>query len=123
MGSSRILIVEDEADLAWVEQFNLEAEGYEVRVAHEAGAAVEALEAFRPDLLLLDVMLPHVNGWSVLRRARALPPDRRPKVILVSAVAGVEEASRVEGAGDAFLPKPFEIEDLLRVVADTLRAA
>lgn len=121
MSRPRILIVEDEADLAWVEQFNLEAEGYEVRVAHEGRTALQALEEFRPDLLLLDVMLPRVDGWSVLRRARALPPDRRPKVVVVSAVAGVEEAARVEGAGDAFLRKPFDIEDLLRVVEGTLQ--
>lgn len=119
----RILIVEDEADLAWVEQFNLEAEGYEVRVVHEGRTALKALEEFRPHLLLLDVMLPQVDGWSVLERARLLPPDRRPRVVVVSAVAGVagvEEAARVERAGDAFLPKPFDIEDLLRVVRNVI---
>ncbi|HXF56267.1 MAG TPA: response regulator [Actinomycetota bacterium] len=117
----RILIVEDEADLAWVEQFNLEAEGYEVRVVHEGRTALRALEEFRPHLLLLDVMLPQVDGWSILQRARALPPDRRPRVAVVSAVAGVEEAARVEGVGDAFIPKPFDIEELVRVVKETLR--
>jgi DNA-binding response OmpR family regulator len=117
----RVLIVEDEADLAWVEQFNLESEGYEVRVALEGLAALDALESFTPDVLVLDVMLPRVNGWDVLARAQELPDDRRPAVILVSAVAGVADQARAEGAGvGTFLAKPFDIEELVRVVDETI---
>jgi DNA-binding response OmpR family regulator len=117
----RVLIVEDEADLAWVEQFNLESEGYEVRVALEGLAALDALESFTPDVLVLDVMLPRVNGWDVLARAQQLPNERRPAVILVSAVAGVADQARAEGAGvGRFLAKPFDIEELVRVVDETI---
>jgi DNA-binding response OmpR family regulator len=117
----RVLIVEDEADLAWVEQFNLESEGYEVRVALEGLAALDALDSFTPDVLVLDVMLPRVNGWDVLARAQELPDDRRPAVILVSAVAGVADQARAEGAGvGTFLAKPFDIEELVRVVDETI---
>jgi DNA-binding response OmpR family regulator len=118
----RVLIVEDEADLAWVEQFNLESEGYEVRVALEGLAALDALESFTPDVLVLDVMLPRVNGWDVLARAQELPNERRPAVILVSAVAGVADQARAaEGAGvGRFLAKPFDIEELVRVVDETI---
>src|SRR5256885_10975903 len=87
MGRARVLIVEDEADLAWVEQFNLEEEGYEVQVAPEGRTAIEQLELFIPHVLVLDVMLPHVDGWGVLAHAQELPAKQRPKVILVSAVA------------------------------------
>ena len=119
----RVLIVEDEADLAWVEQFNLESEGYEVRVALEGLAALDALESFTPDVLVLDVMLPRVNGWDVLARAQELPDDRRPAVILVSAVAGVADQARAEGAGvGRFLAKPFDIDELVRVVDETIAA-
>src|SRR6266700_2030010 len=83
----RVLIVEDEADLAWVEQFNLETEGYEVLVAPEGRSAIEALSSFDPDVLVLDVMLPYVDGWQVLARMREMPSARRPKVIMVSAAA------------------------------------
>ena len=121
MSRGRVLIVEDEADLAWVEQFNLESEGYEVRVALEGLAALDALESFIPDVLVLDVMLPRVNGWDVLARAQELPDDRRPAVILVSAVAGVADQARAEGAGvGTFLAKPFDIEELVRVVDETI---
>lgn len=117
MSRGRVLIVEDEADLAWVEQFNLENEGYEVQVALEGVAAIDALETFTPDILLLDVMLPRVNGWSVLARAQELPHDRRPTVILVSAVAGVADQAKAQGMiVGHFLAKPFDIDELVRVV-------
>jgi DNA-binding response OmpR family regulator len=115
----RVLIVEDEADLAWVEQFNLETEGFEVKVALEGRAAIDALESFAPHIVVLDLMLPQVDGWSVLARAQELPADRRPKVILVSAVAGAGDQARAEHLGvGSFLPKPFDIEELVRLVGE-----
>ncbi len=121
MSRGRILIVEDEADLAWVEQFNLESEGYEVQVALEGLSAIDALETFSPDVLVLDVMLPLVNGWSVLARAQQLPDEQRPSVILVSAVAGVADQARAEGMGvGSFLAKPFDIDELVRLVDQTI---
>jgi DNA-binding response OmpR family regulator len=123
MTRGRVLIVEDEADLAWVEQFNLESEGYEVQVALEGVAAIDALRTFVPDVLVLDVMLPRMNGWSVLARAQELPEERRPAVIVVSAVAGVADRARAEGLGvGCFLAKPFDIDELVRVVDDTIAA-
>jgi DNA-binding response OmpR family regulator len=115
----RVLIVEDEADLAWVEQFNLETEGFEVKVALEGRAAIEALESFAPHIVVLDLMLPQVDGWSVLARAQELPADRRPKVIVVSAVAGAGDQARAELLGvGSFLPKPFDIDELVRLVGE-----
>ena len=124
MGKGRVLIVEDEADLAWVEQFNLETEGYEVQVAPEGVSAIEQLQSFSPDVLVLDVMLPRLDGWSVLERTRELPPDRRPEVILVSAVAGVGDRARGGELGvDRFLAKPFDMDDFLRVVGEAFASA
>src|SRR6266508_3716470 len=115
MTRGRILIVEDEADLAWVEQFNLEGEGYDVRVALEGRAAIAALDSFQPH-----VMLPHVNGWTVLARANELPRGRRPLVIVVSAVAGARDQVRAEDMGvGSFLKKPFDMDDLVRMVRET----
>ena len=120
----RVLIVEDEADLAWVEQFNLESEGYEVQVALEGRSAIEALHSFGPDILVLDVMLPHVDGWEVLAHAQQLPDPDRPKVILVSAVAGISDVAATGELGvGSFLPKPFDMDDLVRMVAEALQAA
>jgi CheY-like chemotaxis protein len=117
----KVLIVEDEADLAWVEQFNLQDEGYDVEVALEGLAAIEALDRFGPELMVLDVMLPHVNGWKVLERANDMPSERRPKVILVSAVAGIRELADAEGIPVVgILSKPFDMDELVRMVGDTM---
>jgi DNA-binding response OmpR family regulator len=121
MTRGRVLVVEDESDLAWLERFNLETEGYHVRVAAEGRAAIEELESFLPDVLVLDVMLPVLDGWSVLARMRELPDDRKPNVILVSALAGVAERARASELGATiFLGKPFEMDDLLRLVAEAV---
>ena len=124
MSKGRILIVEDEADLAWVEQFNLETEGYEVLVAPEGRSAIEALSSFDPDVLVLDVMLPYVDGWQVLARMREMPSARRPKVIMVSAAAGASDQAKAEEYGvGSFLAKPFDMEDLVRAVGEALTPA
>jgi len=124
MAKGRVLIAEDEATLAWVEQFNLEFEGYEVLVAPEGRTAVEALESFAPDVLILDVMLPYVDGWSVLQSVKQMPVERRPKVIMVSAAAGVADRAESERLEvESFLAKPFEIDDLLERVAAAVAAS
>jgi DNA-binding response OmpR family regulator len=121
MTRGRVLIVEDEADLAWVEQFNLESEGYDVHVALEGRAAIAALDTFRPHVMILDLMLPHVSGWSVLSKVNELPSGLRPLVIVVSAVAGARDKVRAEDMGvGSFLPKPFDMDDLVRMVGDSL---
>ena len=124
MTRGRVLIAEDEATLAWVEQFNLESEGYEVRVASEGREAVEQVRAFEPHVLILDVMLPFLDGWSVLENLKDIPADRRPKVILVSAAAGVADRAEAESLSVAsFLAKPFDIDELLNRVAAAYESA
>jgi DNA-binding response OmpR family regulator len=82
------------------------------------------LDSFTPDVLVLDVMLPHVDGWAVLSKAQDLPEERRPKVIVVSAVAGVGDETKARSLGVvSFLAKPFEMDELLRLVEEALEAA
>ncbi|MBA3728232.1 MAG: response regulator transcription factor [Actinobacteria bacterium] len=117
----RVLVVEDEVDLAWVEQFNLQSEGYHARVAPEGRAALQAVAEFTPDLMLLDVMLPCLDGWSVLARLQELPHDRRPKVIVVSAAAGEAARARAQKMGaEWFLSKPFDMDELMQLVDEAL---
>jgi DNA-binding response OmpR family regulator len=112
----RVLVVEDEVDLAWVERFNLETEGYEARVANEGRSALDAIREFVPDVLLLDVMLPQLDGWSVMAKILELPTESRPKVIVVSA-AGETARARAESLGAvSFLAKPFDMDELLALV-------
>lgn len=115
---SPILLVEDEDQLRKIICRNLEKRGYRVVAAETGAAALTALRAAPPALLLLDVNLPDMSGWDVLR---ALPLDYRQNLptIVVSAVMQNPKRLR-EFAGVTFLHKPFPLEALLRVVSDKL---
>jgi DNA-binding response OmpR family regulator len=111
-GTKRILVVEDEADLRGLVTRILEDSGYAVEAAEDGWAAIEAIEARRPDLLLLDLRLPVLDGWSVLEfvRRSALPPAVALMTVRSDA-ASIERALRSGIAGCVF--KPFRIRDLI----------
>jgi DNA-binding response OmpR family regulator len=116
----RILIVEDNADLAEGIAFNLKLEGHETLVAPDGAAGVESFKVFSPDLVLLDLMLPGLDGYEVLRSIRGAGP--RVPVIILSARA--EEADKVRGFkldADQYVTKPFGILELIERVASLLR--
>jgi two-component system, OmpR family, alkaline phosphatase synthesis response regulator PhoP len=118
----RILIVEDNADLAEGIAFNLKLEGHETLVAPDGLKGVEAFRSFAPDLVLLDLMLPGMDGYDVLRQIRG--QGRRVPVIILSARA--EEADKVRGFkldADQYVTKPFGILELIERVASLLRRA
>lgn len=118
--SARILLVEDNADLADGLRYNLEREQYEVRVAPDGRRGIEEAQRWRPDLILLDLMLPEVNGYDVLRAIRA--SGSTTPVIIVSARG--EEADKVRGFrldADQFVTKPVGLMELLERVRSLLR--
>jgi two-component system alkaline phosphatase synthesis response regulator PhoP len=118
--TARILLVEDNADLAAGIEYNLRLEGYEVRVIGDGRAALDEFASWNPDLVLLDLMLPSLDGFEVLRTMRA--GGRRTPVIILSARA--EEADKVRGFrldADQYVTKPFGVLELLERVASTLR--
>ncbi|CAN5801232.1 response regulator transcription factor [soil metagenome] len=115
-----VLIVEDEALLAEVLVDNLEAEGYVVTVAPDGRAGLETWRRIRPNLVVLDVMLPFVDGFEVCRTMRRAG-DTTP-VLFLSAKGRPED--RVEGltaGGDDYLPKPFHLPEFLLRVRNMLR--
>ncbi len=116
----KILIVEDNADLAEGIAFNLGLEGHETLTAADGIQAVESFKSFAPDLVLLDLMLPGIDGYEVLRAIRS--PGPRVPVIILSARA--EEADKVRGFkldADQYVTKPFGILELIERVASLLR--
>lgn len=118
--NARILLVEDNADLAAGIEYNLKLEGYDVRVIGDGRAALDEFASWSPDLVLLDLMLPSLDGFEVLRTMRA--GGRRTPVIILSARA--EEADKVRGFrldADQYVTKPFGVLELLERVASTLR--
>ena len=113
----RILVVDDEPQVVWVLQYSLEAEGYTTLSARDGAAALEVVDLFHPKMMLLDIMMPTLDGWSVLEAVGKLPADVRPRVVVVSALTSLRDRARAAELGaDAFCPKPFNVEDLLSVV-------
>ena len=117
---SRILVVEDNADLAAGIEYNLSLERYDVRVAGDGKAAIAAVGEWKPDLVLLDLMLPGADGYQVLQAIRGA--GNKVPVIILSARG--EEADKVRGFrfdADQYVTKPFGILELLERVAALLR--
>ena len=119
---SRILLVEDNRDLAFGLRNNLEIEGYEVETAETGRAGLEAFHRTNPDLLILDLMLPELDGFRVLRSLRK---EGHSTPILVLTAKG-EEADKVRGlrmGADDYVTKPFGLLELLARVEAILRRA
>jgi two-component system alkaline phosphatase synthesis response regulator PhoP len=119
---ARILIVEDNPDLAAGLRYNLELEGYEVAVAEDGATGLSRARAWHPDLLILDLMLPGLDGFEVLQSLRA--EGFRPPVLILSAKG--EEADKVRGFrldADQYVVKPFHLLELLERVRSLLRRA
>ena len=122
MASPNVLVVEDEDALATLLQYNLEKEGYEVRLAPDGEEALLAVEERAPDLVVLDWMLPKVSGVEVCRRIRSRPATRNLPVIMLTARA--EESDRIRGldtGADDYLTKPFSMAELAARIRAVLR--
>ena len=120
--SATILIVEDEADLAVLLRYNLEAEGFRVATAASGDEAVERIRDGVPDLILLDWMLPGLSGIELCRRWRSREDTARTPIIMITARG--EEEERVRGlatGADDYVVKPFSIPELLARINALLR--
>ena len=120
----RILVVEDEAALSTLLEYNLEKAGFAVEVAATGEDAVAALAETPPDLVLLDWMLPHISGIELCRRIRREPATRDLAVIMLTARG--EEADRVRGldtGADDYVTKPFSPNELIARIRALLRRA
>ena len=115
--ATAVLVVDDEPQVVWMLRFSLEAEGYQTYAACDGLSALEAVRRYRPRLMLLDVMMPVMDGWSVLQEVRSLPAEGRPRVLILSArTTARDRAKALELGADAFVSKPFNVDDLLQVV-------
>jgi two-component system phosphate regulon response regulator PhoB len=115
MAGSRVLIIEDERALTEVLAYNLQREGYEVVIAHDGEEGLRKAQTQLPDLIILDLMLPVLNGLDVCREIRA--GERTKNIPIVMLTAKAEETDQVVGfsmGADDYVTKPFSVKVLLQ---------
>ena len=115
----RVLIVEDDSGIADFLQLELEHEGFDVLHAEDGRKALELFESGAPDIILLDIMLPKLNGLEVLRRIRKT--SRVPVIMLTARGDTLDKVSGLDSGADDYLAKPFEIEELLARMRAVMR--
>lgn len=114
---TRVMIVEDEPHIVESLSFLFAREGFDVRAMDDGAAALEALEAEPPDVLVLDVMLPGLDGFEILRRLRAAPALKSLPVLMLTAKGQRRDREIAEAAGaDRFMTKPFSNAELVAAV-------
>jgi CheY-like chemotaxis protein len=119
----KCLVVDDNIETVDIVSFILKKAGYEVVVAYDGQAGLQKAATTRPDIILLDIMMPIVDGCSMNKQLKEDPSTRDIPVIIMSARSGMEpmfegtEGPRVQG----YLVKPFDRKDLLRMIDDIFR--
>lgn len=117
----RILIVDDEPNIVLALEMLMKREGYETRTVGDGERAVEAAETFRPDLILLDVMMPRMDGFEVCQRIRA--DVSLKSIFIVMLTAKGREVEREKGlalGADLYITKPFSTREVVRKVKELL---
>ena len=114
-----VLIVEDDRNIAELLQMYLEKEGYAVTVAHDGGIGLEKFRAIKPDLVLLDVMMPVMDGWAVCRAIRS---EYQTPIIMLTAKGETDDKIQgLKGGADDYITKPFEMREVLARMEAVLR--
>jgi len=121
--SGTVLVVEDDPSVRDVLHLVLDSEGYAVVPVEDGLEALERLDEALPDLILLDLMLPRLDGFEVVRRLKADARTSHIPVLALTALARPSERDEALAAGcDGLILKPFDTEDLIRTVSDQLTA-
>ncbi|HSJ50600.1 MAG TPA: response regulator [Actinomycetota bacterium] len=119
-----ILVVDDDPDIARFVEVNLRSAGYDVSVASDGAEALEKAAALRPDLVLLDVMMPRIDGFEVAQRLRRNPQTSNTSIIMLTAKAlSTDKVLGLTAGADDYIIKPFDPIELLARVKGTLRRA
>ena len=119
--AKKVLIADDEPNIVTSLEFLMSKSGYEVQVARNGEEALALVESFRPDLVLLDVMMPQRSGYEVCQRMRAREDWRHIKIVMLSAKGREAEVSKGLSIGaDAYVTKPFSNRELIARVGGLL---
>lgn len=117
----RVLVIDDERSIALGVKLRLEHSGCKVDMAHDGVEGLDAIASLHPDLVLLDVRMPRMDGLEVLRRLHQDPDETPPPVIMLSASLQDEQVALDAGA-EFFLTKPYRSTDLLEAMSTALGA-
>jgi len=117
--ATSVLVVEDDRNIAELLQIYLEKEGYAVTMAFDGGQGLSKYRAIRPDLVLLDVMMPVMDGWAVCRAIRA---DGNTPIIMLTAKGELDDkVAGLKSGADDYITKPFEMKEVLARIEAVLR--
>ncbi len=115
----KVLVIEDDINIAELLRLYLEKDGFEVHIADNGGKGVTEFERLHPDLVLLDIMLPVLDGWGVCREIRSL--SKIPIIMLTAKGETFDKVSGLEMGADDYIVKPFEVKELLARVHAVMR--
>lgn len=119
MENKKILVVDDEKPIADILEFNLKKEGFDVYCAYDGTSAIEMVEEIKPDLILLDIMLPSKDGMEVCREVRK--KYEMPIIMLTAKDSEIDKVLGLELGADDYVTKPFSTRELLARVKANLR--
>ena len=113
----KVLVVDDNEDNANIIRDYLEARGYPITVAYSGDEAMTQFNSVKPSIVLLDVMMPGMDGWQVCRKIKSGPMGREVRVIMVTALQDwMDKRQALETGADDYVEKPFELSKLVTVV-------
>ena len=116
---TKVLIVEDDSNIAELIRLYLEKEGYQVKIAADGKSGVDMFHDFKPDIILLDLMLPVMDGWSVCREIRKT--DQTPIIMLTAKDETFDKVMGLEMGADDYISKPFEMKEVIARIHAVLR--
>ena len=117
--SEKVLVVEDDFNIAELLRLYLERESFQVTIAHDGERGIVEFERQAPDIVLLDIMLPKLDGWGVLRKIRA--QSKTPVIMLTAKGETFDKVSGLEMGADDYIVKPFDMKEVVARIRAVLR--
>jgi phosphate regulon transcriptional regulator PhoB len=122
MAKKKVLVVDDEKDIVELISYNLEGEGYSILKAYDGRRALDSIRQDKPDLVILDLMMPEVSGMEVCRRIRGIPETAGLPIIMLTAKSEpIDRILGLEIGADDYITKPFHVQELIARVRAVLR--
>ena len=117
--AKKVLVVEDDGNISELLRLYLEKDGFIVDIASDGGKGVTEFEKFSPDIVLLDIMLPVLDGWGVCREIRAV--SKVPIIMLTAKGETFDKVNGLEMGADDYITKPFDVKELIARIHAVMR--